>query len=138
MQYSKGNQTLYSIGKLKDIGNETIFHLSNTDFGSSGPPILSLSNFKVIGVHRGEKEDKTINVGTFIKYPTKEFNKKYSDNYIINNEPMNNNINNDKNEKKDSIIKINIVNNYNNNLKSILDGIEDIWKDDKKSEYRSF
>ena len=74
MQYSKGKQSLYSIGKLKDIGNEAMLHLCNTDFGSSGPPILSLSNFKVIGVHSGKKEDKTCNVGTFIKYPTKEFN----------------------------------------------------------------
>jgi len=64
------------------LDGKEINHYWNTENGSSGSPILSLSSFKVIGVHYGgsknkDKEDK-LNFGTFIRYTIKEFNKKYN------------------------------------------------------------
>ena len=52
-----------------------IQHECSTDFVSSGAPILLLSNFKVIGVHKRRTKYK-FNEGTFIKYAIEEFNKK--------------------------------------------------------------
>jgi len=59
-----------SYGLMKDVLNDKkINHYCNTKDGSSGSPILSLSNFKVIGVHfEGYKTDYIkLNFGTFIK-----------------------------------------------------------------------
>jgi V8-like Glu-specific endopeptidase len=42
-----------SFGILNKIQNEyNIIHFCNTDFGSSGSPILRLSNKKIIGIHK--------------------------------------------------------------------------------------
>jgi len=65
---------------MKDIlKGKQINHYCNTEDGSSGSPILSLDNFKVIGVHYGGSKYKNIkiNYGTFIKYAINEFNNKY-------------------------------------------------------------
>ena len=44
----------------------------------SGSPIISLNNYKIIGIHKGGNNQKKYNVGTFIREPIKEFNKKFS------------------------------------------------------------
>ena len=64
---------------MKDISDgKKIRHYCNTEKGSSGSPILSLNNFKVIGVHFGGSEKNIkINLGIFIKYAINEFNNKY-------------------------------------------------------------
>ena len=65
---------------MQDVLNgKKISHYCNTKEGSSGSPILSLNNFKVIGVHYGGYKTKNIklNFGTFIKYAINEFNNKY-------------------------------------------------------------
>ena len=50
-----------SYGIINDIiDNKTINHKCNTEVGSSGGPILSLEAFKVIGIHYGSSQKKTI------------------------------------------------------------------------------
>ena len=56
-----------------------ISYYCNTKDGSSGSPILSLSNYKVIGVHYWGSKSKNIkiNFGTFIKCAIIELKNKY-------------------------------------------------------------
>jgi len=81
LHYPK-DKKLVSYGVMKTIlDGKEINHYCNTENGSSGSPILSLSSFKVIGVHYGgsknkDKEDK-LNFGTFIRYAIKELNNQY-------------------------------------------------------------
>ena len=80
LHYPK-DKRLVSYGLMKDIlYGKKICHYCNTEKGSSGSPILSLNNFKVIGLHYGGPENKKIkyNFGTFIKYAIKELNNKYN------------------------------------------------------------
>ena len=77
LHYPK-DKKLVSYGLINDIiEDKRINHYCNTEEGSSGSPILSLKNFKVIGVHYGGSYNKKINYGTFIKYIINEFNNKY-------------------------------------------------------------
>ncbi len=77
-----------SYGLIKSL-NDGIFltYLCSTNPGSSGSPILNISNNKIIGIHcgakdkikdtnnRGEekKEDINFNIGTYLKNPLKEY-----------------------------------------------------------------
>ena len=76
LHYPK-EKRLVSYGLMKKLEGKTINHYCNTEYGSSGSPILSLNNFKVIGVHYGGSKEK-LNFGLFIKYVINEFNKKYN------------------------------------------------------------
>jgi len=79
LHYPK-DKLLVSYGLIKDIlDGKTINHFCNTENGSSGSPILSLNNFKVIGVHYGcsKNEEDKLNFGTFIKYAINELKNKY-------------------------------------------------------------
>jgi len=79
IHYPKDN-ILVSYGLMKNLEGKKINHRCNTEDGSSGSPILSLNNFKVIGVHYGGSKNRNIklNFGTFIKYAINEFNKRYT------------------------------------------------------------
>jgi len=59
-----------SYGIIKNI-KDKIYHLSNTDYGSSGSPILSLKTCKIIGYHYAsgvnKRTRKEINLGSFIE-----------------------------------------------------------------------
>ena len=75
------DKNLVSYGLIKDIKDgKKISHYCNIEEGSSGGPILSLNNFKVIGIHYGgvdEINDRTkikLNFGTVIKYAITLFN----------------------------------------------------------------
>ena len=83
---------------MKDIlDGKKIRHYCITEKGSSGCPIFSLNNFKVIGVHYGGFEKKIkLNFGIFIKYAINEFNNKYK--------------NENKNEYKYKINKVTTAN----------------------------
>jgi len=61
------NEIHVSYGIIQKI-EKRIIHLSSTDKGSSGSPILSLKNCKVIGYHFGNYSEEKVNVnlGTFI------------------------------------------------------------------------
>ena len=45
----------------------------STEPGMSGSPIINLNTYKVIGVHKGANKNKTINYGTFLREPIKQF-----------------------------------------------------------------
>ena len=77
---------IYSIGVIKYIDEKyNINHICNSEEGSSGGPILNLINYKVIGIHKGGKEGKNINVGALIKLPIDEFNEKNKETEIKDN-----------------------------------------------------
>ena len=63
---------------LEKINNYDIKHFCNTKHGSSGGPILNRFTNKVIGIHKGTivKVNNNFNIGTFLKNPLNELNKK--------------------------------------------------------------
>ena len=73
LYYPKGKLSI-SYGLINNIVESKINHYCNTEEGSSGSPILSLENNKIIGIHYGGS-GKKLNYGTFIKYVINEFNK---------------------------------------------------------------
>ena len=68
LQYPEGVFASYAVGSINKILKPKIFHTCSTELGSSGSPILLLSNFKVIGVHRASHQGQleVINLGTLI------------------------------------------------------------------------
>ena len=68
-------KTLVSYGKIKQIYDNNIDHYCNTKKGSSGGPILSLDDNKVIGIHKGsyKKETDEFNKGILISGGINEF-----------------------------------------------------------------
>ena len=81
LHYPKGNNINVSYGLLNIIREKEIYHICNTEIGSSGSPILSLKSFKVIGIHRGAQKNPNndeklkFNIGTLIKYAIEELKK---------------------------------------------------------------
>ena len=74
MHYPKSEEVKLSIGLLSKLEKNYIFHLCNTDKGSSGAPIVSLQTQRVIGLHfGGDKINNLFNLGTFIKNPIIKF-----------------------------------------------------------------
>lgn len=109
------DKNLVSYGLIKDIKDgKKISHYCNIEEGSSGGPILSLNNFKVIGIHYGgvdEINDRTkikLNFGTVIKYAITLFNEEnrnkanYKQNMDTNGSKirLNNNIKNGTNNEQ--------------------------------------
>ena len=84
LYYNKSEST-YSFGKIKSINedNYTILHLCESTGGSSGGPLINLNNFKVIGINKGDKEEK-YNYVIYIKEPIEEFIKNIKENSKIN------------------------------------------------------
>ena len=104
LHYPKGELSV-SYGLINDIIDGKINHYCNTEEGSSGSPILSLENNKIIGIHYGGSGIK-INYGIFIKNVIDKFN-----NFYINeNKNEINLINNKENEEKDEDNKANLNN----------------------------
>ena len=119
--YYYNGEPICSSGTILDINDYEFHHNTDQRVGSSGSPIISLNNFKVIGIHKGSDNDKKINYATFIGEIIKEIlipnktinqdkNKIFSNNNNCKN--LNNNINNN--------LKINhnqnlINNNFNQN-----------------------
>jgi len=80
LNYLQGENIVVSYGLLSEINEiNGIIHKCKTDKGSSGSPILSLKNNKLIGIHLGSSVRSDFNMGTLIIYPIKEFQN------IINN-----------------------------------------------------
>ena len=83
-----------SYGILKGIKDEyNIIHLCSTESGSSGSPILNISNNKVIGIHKEGYKKDNYNIGTYLKYPINEYLNNI--NLIEKSNEMNNKINNE-------------------------------------------
>ena len=73
--YIIGNVKEYNMGKIKRIYEDkfNIEHNCPTKPGVSGSPIINLTNFKIIGIHKGSHSKKEFNLGTFIGEPIKDF-----------------------------------------------------------------
>ena len=72
IQYPKHDKAAVSYGIINEINNCNLNHLCSTKSGSSGSPILKLSNNKIIGVHKGGS-GFDFNNGILLNYPIKEF-----------------------------------------------------------------
>ena len=69
VQYPKGGELSYSEGKILSLYPQNInifFHNSDTEFGSSGGPIILKGEDKVLAIHKGVYMYKYENVGIFI------------------------------------------------------------------------
>ena len=110
IHYPKRGESSVSFGLLKEIKeDDSIIHLCNTQNGSSGSPILNLTNNKVIAIHLGGSKDYNFNEGSFLKKPIIEYINKITNsnnNKIVNNNIINNNYN--------YMMFKNIINPYNN------------------------
>ena len=73
----------YGILKKNKGINYEIIHYCSTDEGSSGSPILSLNDMKVIGIHKGAGNGR-YNKGSFLQYPIREFISKKKENKLKN------------------------------------------------------
>ena len=75
MQYPEGKLSV-SYGIVEKITDEQKYnfnHLCSTKKGSSGSPILNISNNKVFGIHKKSSVKSNFNKGTFLNIPIKEF-----------------------------------------------------------------
>jgi len=118
IHYEEGNEARCSLGKILKIKKEEydIEHNCSTKGGSSGSPIINLKNFKIIGVHTGFDN---INLGSLLKKPIIEFNKKYKNFNIFKNKEDEDNI-------KNNIISV-IVKDEEQKLYSLICQITDIF-----------
>ena len=113
LHYPKGELSV-SYGLINDIIEGKINHYCNTEEGSSGSPILSLNDMKVIGIHKAAGNNN-YNKGSFLKYPIEEFISKIKDNKSKNE------IICIYNKQKDEII---LLHDFTNDMK--------YWNDEKK------
>ena len=76
IHYPQGPDYKISFGAIKSISvdNYGIEHFSDTDNGSSGCPIINISNCRIIGIHKGSHKKYDYKLGTALKEPIKEFN----------------------------------------------------------------
>ena len=116
LEYTLGNELESAAGKILDVTNYLFSHNIDTDFGSSGSPIILLSNLKVIGIHRGGDADEKINYGSFIGIILEEINKDFNQELIKNNNLLpnynNNSLNQNLNNYKKSLDIMKSKNNY--------------------------
>ena len=121
LHYPKGELRV-SYGLINKLIEESkIIHYCNTDDGSSGSPILSLKNNKIIGVHYGSFGKK--NYGSFIKNVIDKLNNYYNNNNNQNKNEINLLYNNN-NEKETIIFGEKFVENNKNNIELIINGKE--------------
>ena len=83
IHYPSSEKVKVSYAIIKEIEESEISHYCSTEKGSSGSPIINLSNHKIIGIHKQGAKNFTINYGTYLKYPIKEFISKYIENNKI-------------------------------------------------------
>ena len=77
LHYPNSGKASISYGTgIEKINEYDIKHLCNTQPGSSGGPILSRLTNKIIGIHKGYVKKKNYNIGTFLKFPLNDLNKK--------------------------------------------------------------
>ena len=88
LHYPKNKNIFVSYGIIKEENEEKNYkfnHLCCTGKGSSGSPLLNISNNKLIGMHIGENKEN--NIGLLLRYAIndfinkkilEEFNKKYN------------------------------------------------------------
>ena len=75
MQFPEGKLSI-SYGILADFYEDRRYnfqHTSSTKYGSSGSPILTLNDKKVIGIHKIGNNNNKYNIGTLLDYPIRDF-----------------------------------------------------------------
>ena len=84
IQYPEGllSVSFGIIDQIFDDKSYNFLHRCCTRKGSSGSPVINLSN-KIIGIHK-KGHDKNYNEGTFLNYPIKEFIAKNCNEFINN------------------------------------------------------
>ena len=84
VQHPGGDDAASDSGMIKRIDNFEFEHSVSTEDGSSGSPIILLTNninlIQVIGIHKEADTNKQINIGTFLG---EILNEKLLNNYII-------------------------------------------------------
>lgn len=75
IHYPEGKNVKYSLGIIKNIAEDgfNVIQLCNSQTGSSGGPLISLINFKIIGIHKGSQDKKKFNLGTLLNSPVEAF-----------------------------------------------------------------
>ena len=72
--YGNEQKASVSYGLLNKIKDEyNLEYFCSTEHGSSGSPILGLSNNKIIGIHKESLKNYEFNRGTLLKYPINEY-----------------------------------------------------------------
>ena len=68
----------YSTGIIKGLRDNgyTFEHLCSSQKGSGGGPIININNSKVIGFHIGTSIRSNFNIGTLLRKPIEDFNKR--------------------------------------------------------------
>ena len=127
LNYLNGDKIVVSYGLILDIkGKDGIYHQCNTNRGSSGSPILSLKNNKLIGIHYGTATTFNYNKGTLIIYPIIEFQKITNNLLIIKKIKLNEMtiIYNIKNKDTIKLFGKEFIKNNKDNCKLIIEGKE--------------
>ena len=131
LNYLNGENIVVSYGLISKINKkEGIYHQCNTNKGSSGSPILSLKNNKLIGVHYGATKIFEYNKGTLIIYPIIEFQNINNNLLIIKKEEEKHKLNemtiiyNIKNKNEIKLFGREFIKNNKNNCKIIIENKE--------------
>ena len=74
LQYPEGLKSSFSYGRILILDSKNLLYDCPTKPGSSGGPILSLKSFRLIGIHIGTYDNKTLNSGLLISEPLEKFN----------------------------------------------------------------
>ena len=92
IQYPLSDKVGLATGKINNIAlpELNLLHTCTTKEGSSGSPIIKLSNYQVIGIHKGYYQIDNSNEGILITKPIEEFKLKYLGNYNPNLIPKEN------------------------------------------------
>ena len=106
-KYGEEQKCAVSYGILREIENYyDLIHICSTDIGSSGSPILNISNNKIIGIHKASSKNYNYNLGTYLKEPINEYLNNIN---LIKKKILNKKTNDKINEKEvvnKSLIKI--------------------------------
>ena len=129
IQYPLGNNAAVSYGFSNGINDFEINHTCSTEHGSSGSPILNLSNNKIIGIHKQSAKNFNYNIGTCLQFPLNDF---FEKNEIDNNNFIKEvNKENKKNNKSyydgsDKYNDIEVRNELNKIIRRVSDTIPDL------------
>ena len=75
VQYRGRGKMEIKTGHLVEINDYNIRYKVSTENGSYGSPILLLSNYKIIGIHKSYEKEKDLNIGIYIENIIKYINK---------------------------------------------------------------
>ena len=78
LSFPNGKEASYSTGIIKGLRDNgyTFEHLCPSQKGSGGGPIININNNKVIGFHIGTSIRSNFNIGTLLRKPIEDFNKR--------------------------------------------------------------